>query len=967
MNKCQDILKIVRGNGFSLCLQVEARRTDGTAVEDFALQGDEVLKLLHNGTSETKSYETVGNNVFVSFDGDDDLGWYGLEMTGLFHDEPWRWCVPKVFQIVETNERANLPSWTFLADDTYIIGCGITLLSAVIHADWDETDTSAPSYIKNKPDLTEYALVTDLLATNQRVSTLENTTVKTVVQSLTTLQKTTARNNISAASVAKVNAKQDTISDLSTIRSGAADGAVARRYLNDFSVATHTSPEQVGQVLATVATKANAAQPRLTPGENITITEDNVISASGGGGSADAVLYTPQTLTDAQQTQARANISAYTKPSGGIPSTDLSSVVQTSLGKADSAQPRLTAGDNITITEDNVISATGGGGSADAVLYTPQTLTTAQQTQARENINTYSKDEVDNLVTTPNVNYVTVADFNSLPTTGESDTIYRVANWDGYEVVSDSWAEYAWNGSSYILLDIKSSTTPIPTYEVIGNLIDFDNLVIGKKITSIAKASDNTINPTVVDDENFAYVIATVDRTQHLDYGMCGYDLSGEASTFGFFGIVYNVNNGAYYTGNINASINPNAYLKQYETAKINAVSPTQNAFNIHQIAINIPIASNAMKEALQNKTLGLFAGSIVPKTTCSTMKESHNIFSSKIRVETSLSAYHLCSNYMEIEPSTTYVAVGSSFTLQVFDETLAIKSTIYFNQQADYSTIQNPYGEPFCTFTTGADTKYIRFTNQIGGSSGVTAEQWAQWQNVMIYKASLGFMPYADYLVPLDYTPVIPRMYDLAFIGDSITYGGWFEPMFTKITIKSCYSNGTNSIAWTSSAMESKFQDVIDKYQNGDVVDAFGNVINAPEMVFVFLGTNADANEGDMHTTMGKTISQLTPTADRTQAMRKFIYMLRSAFPSTKIIGLAPYNNFNQSTIAKMVEVANAIESNYQYLGVTCYNLSKISDIMPDFDTTSVHTYLSDGIHPNANGKILLSDIGVEIVMEKL
>lgn len=310
MNRCQDILKIVRGNGFTLCLQVDARRTDGTAVEDFALQGDEVLKLLHNGTAEAKAYERVDNSIFVTFDGTDALGWYGLEMTGMYANEPWRWCVPKVFQIVETNERAYLPSWTFLADDTYIIGCGITLLTSVCQADWEEASPTAPSYIKNKPDLSEYALVTDLLATNQRVTTLENTAIKTVAQSFSEGQKSTARNNISAASVAQVNAKQDPIADLADIRSGAADGAVARGYLNDFSVATHTSPEQVGEVLAAVATKAIAAQPRLTAGVNITITEDNVISATGGGGSADAVLYTPQTLTAEQQAQARVNIAA---------------------------------------------------------------------------------------------------------------------------------------------------------------------------------------------------------------------------------------------------------------------------------------------------------------------------------------------------------------------------------------------------------------------------------------------------------------------------------------------------------------------------------------------------------------------------------------------------------------------------------------------------------------------------------
>jgi hypothetical protein len=58
------------------------------------------------------------------------------------------------------------------------------------------------------------------------------------------------------------------------------------------------------------------------------------------------------------------NKGTYSKPSGGIPATDLDSAVQTSLGKADTAiqdisgkQDVLTAGSNITIT-NNVISAT---------------------------------------------------------------------------------------------------------------------------------------------------------------------------------------------------------------------------------------------------------------------------------------------------------------------------------------------------------------------------------------------------------------------------------------------------------------------------------------------------------------------------------------------------------------------------------------------------------------------------------
>lgn len=61
------------------------------------------------------------------------------------------------------------------------------------------------------------------------------------------------------------------------------------------------------------------------------------------GGTADAVTYTPQTLTEEQQEQARTNIGAekagtgYTKPASGIPKTDLADDVQTSLAKADTA------------------------------------------------------------------------------------------------------------------------------------------------------------------------------------------------------------------------------------------------------------------------------------------------------------------------------------------------------------------------------------------------------------------------------------------------------------------------------------------------------------------------------------------------------------------------------------------------------------------------------------------------------
>lgn len=59
--------------------------------------------------------------------------------------------------------------------------------------------------------------------------------------------------------------------------------------------------------------------------------------AAASGGSKNAVTYTPQTLTEEQQAQARTNIGAYTKPTAGIPKTDLVDDVQTSLAKANKA------------------------------------------------------------------------------------------------------------------------------------------------------------------------------------------------------------------------------------------------------------------------------------------------------------------------------------------------------------------------------------------------------------------------------------------------------------------------------------------------------------------------------------------------------------------------------------------------------------------------------------------------------
>lgn len=95
-------------------------------------------------------------------------------------------------------------------------------------------------------------------------------------------------------------------------------------------------------------------QDTLVSGENIKTINGQSVVGSGNiqiqAGDTDAVKYVEQTLTDAQKTQARTNIGAaaasalsaletaiaakYSKPSGGIPETDLASGVQSALALA---------------------------------------------------------------------------------------------------------------------------------------------------------------------------------------------------------------------------------------------------------------------------------------------------------------------------------------------------------------------------------------------------------------------------------------------------------------------------------------------------------------------------------------------------------------------------------------------------------------------------------------------------------
>jgi len=100
---------------------------------------------------------------------------------------------------------------------------------------------------------------------------------------------------------------------------------------------------------------------------------------------------------------------------------------------------------------------------------------------------TYNKQELDNLITTPDVTYETyrATDETSvddiLPAEGAADTIYRIGNWDGTTEDATKFAEYSWNGSNYVLLRVVDSigdgVFDISEYNASGGtLAEYDDL-----------------------------------------------------------------------------------------------------------------------------------------------------------------------------------------------------------------------------------------------------------------------------------------------------------------------------------------------------------------------------------------------------------------------------------------------------------------------------------------------------------
>lgn len=139
-----------------------------------------------------------------------------------------------------------------------------------------------------------------------------------------------------------------------------------------------------GSSIQSIDRTSGTGAPGTTDTYTVTLTNGNtttfqVYNGKDGSGSGDMTksVYDPQ--NKAKDIFAYAD-AKYSKPSGGIPKTDLASAVQTSLGKADSAlqsvpstyrtasaQDTIDNGKQAKITASGILKGTGAGGVSAAV------------------------------------------------------------------------------------------------------------------------------------------------------------------------------------------------------------------------------------------------------------------------------------------------------------------------------------------------------------------------------------------------------------------------------------------------------------------------------------------------------------------------------------------------------------------------------------------------------------------------
>lgn len=157
-----------------------------------------------------------------------------------------------------------------------------------------------------------------------------------------------AYNGSDMALLSDVNVKQDKITDLQTIREGAAKGATAIQSHQDISGKLDKT-----EAASTYLSKTEASSTYLgktAKAADATKADSATKATQDGNGNNIVNTYATKDELNGKGT--------YSKPSTGIPKSDLASAVQTSLGKADTALQSYTEQYKGTVTGIKVNGST---------------------------------------------------------------------------------------------------------------------------------------------------------------------------------------------------------------------------------------------------------------------------------------------------------------------------------------------------------------------------------------------------------------------------------------------------------------------------------------------------------------------------------------------------------------------------------------------------------------------------------
>lgn len=308
-------LRIVRGNSFLTRIKVRALNPDGSVMDDFSLLDCTDLSLF-----AVRAWKAVRIKTWeIHSDDEIDVTWnapycmtigiYGLEIMGRLDGVAWRFCNRDLFEVVETSAEANIPDGSFIADGSYEMTADFQLVlrTGAVQSDWSVTDDTNPAFILNKPGyrgefqsvqsltegvtdpkLDDYALIKsptglggNIGAYFYRYNGAEWSQAFMVESTMLSQDEWSAvLSGITSGKVAKLNAlptnveltnalatKQNVISDLAAIRSGAASGATAYQKLSggipasDLAQAVRTSLQKADTAVQTEIDPVFTASP----------------------------------------------------------------------------------------------------------------------------------------------------------------------------------------------------------------------------------------------------------------------------------------------------------------------------------------------------------------------------------------------------------------------------------------------------------------------------------------------------------------------------------------------------------------------------------------------------------------------------------------------------------------------------------------------------------------------------------